>query len=383
MRYILIILMILLHSSIAIAGISVEYKVSYTKNHPLVDANEVLPDKIILSVDRQYAKIENFFSHGASTKLNLYYKKEENVYIAELLEKIIDVGIINTYDPAIVGGSVNNFSTGGHNISSTNSTIRNSKTVYPLVKANYDIQHLDNTAQIEILGYPCKRARGKLNDSKIEILYTDVLKHQYFQYGDLNGIALLYKMQDEIFEEVVYTATNVKKVNFDSDFFNFPKINSDFNNVYSDNVLINTFADNIKARNLNNTKVTLDFHQNKITVLYFWSIRYLINQSAIEKLNKLREKYEEDDRVQFISIAQERPKYLRFFIKNTEMKYQVFGSGAKAIRQFKADILPANVVIAPGGKIVFHQTHYWPTTAFVIDSLLEKLLDNHFATVEQ
>jgi len=344
-------------------GIEIEYKVSYAENNPLVSADEMLPHKIILSVEGKNAKISEFYTHGATYERQNFYNSDDIIYIAKQLEQYV------FWTPVI-----------RYNQIELKKINKNYNTAYPILIENYHIIHLDYTAQVDYLGYPCKRAVGNLGNKKIEILYSDRLDQKFFPYGDLRRIALQYKVEEIIFGKIIYTATLVNEdVTFTRNFFDSTNINNDFYNIYSDNNYINTIAENIKVRNLNNEKIELDFKKNKITVLNF--VR--ISHQEILKLNYLQQKYHDDNRVQIISISEEPAKYYRYFSKINELELKIYGNAHQAIRRYDANFLPTNVVIAPEGKIIFHRTHYWPTTAFYINFAIEKLLKKHFSTVDQ
>ena len=369
MRYIIVVFSLILSTISLHAGIQITYKLSIAKNNPLVDTNEIIPDKVILSIDENYARVERSYYEGQFRNIDYYNLNNQKFFVNEKISSNpkTENNLIMQYNPYI-DSSIRPYG----QLSGT-FTIP-----LPLPKLEYNIQHLDDTTHLSILGYPCKRAIGEWNNLKIEILYTDVMKHQFFQYGDLKGLALVFKMEDKIFDEILYTATSIEKVFFEKNELKPPKIRNDFKSFYTDNKLINTTAKAVKVRKLDNEKVLLNFKQNKIVVLNLLSITCLPCQKEIEYLNRLRQRYIDDDRVQFISIAKERPKYLQYYFKKLPFEYEKYGSGHRAIHYFDALDFPTNLVIDPNGKVVFHKVFHYSTIAVQLDDQIKKLIELHF-----
>lgn len=372
----------LYNDSFSQTGVQIEYEVYYKNENPLLDVEEIIPDKVILSVYHQNARIEKKFDEIHAGKFISFFQKNDQIYIEQRIVKSRNINFRRYNQNQTVQEQMMNRQSDDHLpiINTHQQHLGNSNLVYPMAKEKYNIKYFDDRSGKKILDYSCKRATAESEQRKIEILYSDAFGHQFFLYGPLNGIALQYKIKDHLFDELIYKAVSIKKVNFNPEFFDPPKINVEI----VENELINKLARSIKVRNLKNDKEKLTFNQGKITVINFWSVNSLLSFNQIPKLNRLCLKYNNDDRVQFIAVARNRLKYVDVYLRSNELKYQVYASGFQATRDFEAFNFPTNVIIDPNGKIVYYKKNYWtsPAIAVEMDLQIQKLLDEHFNVIE-
>ncbi|MEJ7911771.1 MAG: TlpA disulfide reductase family protein [Chitinophagaceae bacterium] len=148
----------------------------------------------------------------------------------------------------------------------------------------------------------------------------------------------------------------------------------------------------LKSRNFKNGQLLKFFQANdiqeelfslkaargNIVVMNFWFIRCTPCRREMPELNALVAQYQNNPKVQFISIALDQRKELEEFLAASPFSYKVIGNGRALANAYGVLSYPTHVVADSDGRVAFHSVGYAPETGLwlrrTIDRLLQKEL---------
>jgi thiol-disulfide isomerase/thioredoxin len=108
--------------------------------------------------------------------------------------------------------------------------------------------------------------------------------------------------------------------------------------------------------------------RGKVLVLNFWFIGCVGCMDEIPKLSALADKFNGNDDVIFLAIANNTPQQLRAYLRGNKFNYRHIGQGLTLVKLFEFTGYPKNIVIGRDGKIVYWRSgiHAWDKFESVI-----------------
>jgi peroxiredoxin len=97
--------------------------------------------------------------------------------------------------------------------------------------------------------------------------------------------------------------------------------------------------------------------RGKVLVLNFWFIGCPVCRAEMPHLNLLKEKFDREERVEFIAMTADPASTVKSFLERNEFTYRQVADAQKALDSFVFSGYPRNIVISKTGEIV-----YWRTT---------------------
>ncbi len=130
---------------------------------------------------------------------------------------------------------------------------------------------------------------------------------------------------------------------------------------------------------LDGSTVTPESLQGKITILDFWATWCAPCMESLPNLNRVYEKFKDDDRVQFLAVSVDQPDVNNDALTDTFTKIGsqvpiVRDSTQKALQTFHVEGIPNLFVIGPDGTVEDNEVGMNPAIADELPSRLEKLL---------
>ena len=121
--------------------------------------------------------------------------------------------------------------------------------------------------------------------------------------------------------------------------------------------LIGKKKPNYKTKTLTNEKISSKKLLDKVVVINFWFINCPPCKKEIPDLNKLKEKYKDQD-VEFIAFALDEDYKLAKFLKNKEFNYKIVPDSRWLKDNFSVQAYPTNIIIDKKGKIQYYKVSY-------------------------
>lgn len=129
---------------------------------------------------------------------------------------------------------------------------------------------------------------------------------------------------------------------------------------------------NFNLKDLNNKKYKLKEMAGKVVVLNFWFINCPPCRREIPELNKLVEKYKDNQDVVFIGIALDDSQKLDEFLKETPFNYNIVADGRYDAHTYGITSYPTHVVLDRNSTIIFHTNGLAPNTVFWVDRSIQE-----------
>ena len=111
------------------------------------------------------------------------------------------------------------------------------------------------------------------------------------------------------------------------------------------------------VRDLAGESITASALGGKVLVLNFWFIGCATCRAEMQHLNRLKEKFEGDERLEFIAMTADPASSVKSFLERNEFTYRQVADAQQALDSFAFSGYPRNIVISKTGEIV-----YWRTT---------------------
>lgn len=112
-------------------------------------------------------------------------------------------------------------------------------------------------------------------------------------------------------------------------------------------------APDFSVTDIHGKQYTLKELRNKIVVLHFWYIGCVPCLSEVPLLNKLAEKYKNDNHVVLLAVTADPIEKVHSFLKRTKFNFNILPSQGQLIKLYGVNTYPTNMVIAKGGNVVF------------------------------
>lgn len=316
------------------AGIVIEYRITVEHENALIDRSLFLPERISVSFNSKYVRVQTI--GGSIPNRFDFYELGELFYYS----------------------CANHF---------------NQKKKFKFKKPVAEITYLPDSVY-SVTGYRCKKAIGSTDGLKMEIYFTDAFGVNFFPYGELDGIALKYKLESPYFKSITYEAVSMYAGELPPDIFDV----SDYELSLArkeivQQPLIGKLVPELPFKNLANEKLTLR-PGGKVTVLNFWFLGCMPCRKEIPHLNELVKKHLSDSLVQFISIALDPTENVHKFLDENDFLYQPMADGKKAAGRAKVTSYPTHLIIDKSGVIVNRWEGYGPLTVFEISQAIDQLL---------
>lgn len=112
---------------------------------------------------------------------------------------------------------------------------------------------------------------------------------------------------------------------------------------------------------------------NELLVLNFWFTHCGPCKDEMPALNKLVEKYKEQN-IKFLSMTFDDKNDVKKFLKSTKFNYKMGLAGEEIIEKFAVSVFPTNMIIDKKGMIVFREKGGMEGIVDLLDKAIEKHL---------
>jgi thiol-disulfide isomerase/thioredoxin len=131
----------------------------------------------------------------------------------------------------------------------------------------------------------------------------------------------------------------------------------------------------LNLTDLEGKKYSIAGLKNKIIVLNFWFTSCAPCIKEMPDLNKLKEKYQEED-VVFFAITYNKKDLIRPFLERTKLDFIIIPNDQATIDDFQIKFFPTNILINKEGKVEFINETFVSNGIEIIDAKIQKLLKN-------
>jgi thiol-disulfide isomerase/thioredoxin len=108
-----------------------------------------------------------------------------------------------------------------------------------------------------------------------------------------------------------------------------------------------------RATDINGNKYDLRKVNDKVIVLNFWFSNGQYSRKVIPDLNKLVDEFKGNDKVLFLSIANDDKLVLKDFLKENPFSYNIIADGRDIAQKLGIKSYPTHAVLNQKGKIIF------------------------------
>jgi cytochrome oxidase Cu insertion factor (SCO1/SenC/PrrC family) len=129
----------------------------------------------------------------------------------------------------------------------------------------------------------------------------------------------------------------------------------------------------IKTTDMYGNKINTKDYKGKILVVNYWFTNCGPCVQEIPELNKIVDKYKNDNDIVFISIALDDAYTLESFLKTHIFKYSIIDNGRVFADYHSIKGYPTNVVVDRNGKVFFHTSGLSSNTVLWIDKSIQEL----------
>jgi peroxiredoxin len=225
-----------------------------------------------------------------------------------------------------------------------------------------------------ILGLPCQVSTTKINDQDREIYTTNEFGLKYVKKHKTEGFLMKYVAEDKWLGTYTVTAKKIfytdevneafyslegyritTKVKNDA----YRKERKEITRLAKEEAIekIGTSAPTFSARSINGKKLKSKDMKGKVVVLNFWYTLSTSSKKEIPYLNKLKEKYK-DENVEFIAVAYDAEYKLGKFLEQHPFTYDIVEDGQWIADKFEIKSYPSNIIIDQNGTIQFYKIGY-------------------------
>ncbi len=322
----------------------------------------LLPYKKVLTIHEEEALLQNF-SAAYQTDFKVYYDLKFNFYYRGF----------ERYN--------------GSSRLSKNKWIKRGRTMAVSKQAAHDV-----------LGVPCKaiQVKNNLERAKDTLLVYATNKYglNFFELGEIDGLALEYEIEYENIGKVKYRAVKIDSILLLdgklADISSFKVEEKGFKykreqrlerrfQRYLERIerkMIGAKAPLFRIWDMDENLVKSKKLKGKIMVLHFWSGFPPSSLIEFSYLNKVVEKYKNAGDVTFISFAN-RSKYgVKIATAQFPLKYTQCYEGYYAAEKYRCPFFPVHVVVDQEGNIVEYFYGVYPDIAKRLIAAVEKLRDS-------
>lgn len=240
-----------------------------------------------------------------------------------------------------------------------------------------------------IFGFKCDKAQVLVNGVYKDIYYTKDLGVRMCKNYNVDGFLLEYNGFNKNLGHYKVVAKKVYHKNIDPKLFSLDgyKIytKEEYNNLKKESTekYANARLKNIgktskkfTARSLKGKKISSKDMKGEITVMNFWFTTCVPCKKEIPSLNKLKEKYSDNNNVNFIAIALDTDYKLAAFLKKYRLDYDIVSEGRWLADKYGISSYPTNIVIDKKGIIQLYEIGYKSDIIERISYQIDKALSN-------
>ena len=321
------------------ADVIIEYKVTVGKENTLIDKSVIVPDRIIVSSNGEEIRVQAVSAFSQAQKFDLYKIGQQSYFTC------ID--------------------------------FMGQKRAFKLKKQQMAITYPPDSAKYHVIGFPSKRAIAKSNSGDIEIYYTDLFGlNFFFEYGELNGIALKFKIPHKFFENITYEAISVSFLAVPKELFS--RIDYTLQYPQEKQTVLHSWRGKqlpkIKVDDITGRQTLLDY-KGKFTVINFWFVGCPPCKMEMPLLNELVRKYQDESAVQFVAVALDKAKEVQDFLKKGNVfSYEHFYNGRNAAEKSKIVSYPTHLMVDKEGTVLAEWNGFQSTTVAEIELQIEAQL---------
>jgi cytochrome oxidase Cu insertion factor (SCO1/SenC/PrrC family) len=129
----------------------------------------------------------------------------------------------------------------------------------------------------------------------------------------------------------------------------------------------------IKTTDMYGNKINTKNYKGKILVVNYWFTNCGPCVQEIPELNKIVDKYKNDNDIVFISIALDDAYTLETFLKTHTFKYRIIDNGRIFANDNGIKSYPTNVVVDRNNKVFFHTSGLSSNTVLWIDKSIQEI----------
>ncbi|MFY0627673.1 MAG: TlpA family protein disulfide reductase [Reichenbachiella sp.] len=316
------------------ADIIIEYQVTPHQDQPLVDKSLILPERIIMSFNEDNVRIQKV-GHQPYSSFDLY--------------------------------------TFGHRSFYNCVEFMGQKKAFRHDPEYYNITSVSDST-FKVLSIPCSKAIGYMDEKKIEIYYTDIYGANFHPNADIDGIALMYTVEDKVFGKITYLATKIMVDSIPKEMFSKNEyVITKTTELDVGTGKLNKKFPAVSLKNLEGEKFKYVPDTTQFTVINFWfgGCRPCIME--IPYLNTLVKQHNKQP-VNFMAISLDKPDQLSKFLNNHSFLYEHFSEGKNAAKKLGIQAYPAHFIIDQHGKIIYESSGYNALSVYDLASKLDSLL---------
>lgn len=138
--------------------------------------------------------------------------------------------------------------------------------------------------------------------------------------------------------------------------------------------LTGTKAPDFEFTDIDGNQINSENTKGKIVVMNFWFAACKPCIDEIPELNKIYEKYKDNNDVVFASVTFEKKSKIETFEKRFPISYPVIGEARAEISKFNVMGYPTNLIIGKDGNFSFHTTGGFAGIGATIEKGIEQAL---------
>jgi thiol-disulfide isomerase/thioredoxin len=128
------------------------------------------------------------------------------------------------------------------------------------------------------------------------------------------------------------------------------------------------------ATDMKGNTVNLEDLKGKVIVMNFWFMNCSPCRQEIPDLNKLVEKYRDNESVIFLAITPDHVAGLENFLLKIPFDYTIIPNGNDILMRYKVNSFPTHAILDKEGKIFFHTTGLAANTIYWVERSIKDLL---------
>ncbi len=133
-------------------------------------------------------------------------------------------------------------------------------------------------------------------------------------------------------------------------------------------------VEKLDLTDIDGNQYSLESLKGKIIVLNFWFTNCAPCVKEMPDLNKMKEKYKEED-VVFFAITFNKKELVMPFLQKTKLDFIVIPNAQNNIDDFQIKFFPTNILINKQGKVEFINETFVSNGVSIIDEKIEKILN--------
>ena len=107
------------------------------------------------------------------------------------------------------------------------------------------------------------------------------------------------------------------------------------------------------VRRIDGSEVRMTDFKHKIVFLHFWATWCVPCVAELPSIQRLYDRFKEDERVVFMIVSQENPEIVKYYAEEKGYTFPVFVIESDQPPVFRSETLPSTFIISPNGKIAF------------------------------